>query len=1012
MAPTWNDTQKAAIETRGANTIVSAGAGSGKTAVLTERVAQLVKQGHPVSSLLVLTFTNAAAAEMKQRIRDRLTELQLREEASAVDRAYIMTFDAYALTLVRRYHYALGLEPDVGILDEQILNLLRKRTLASIFDRRYENHDQGFLHLVETFSVRSDEALANLVLALSRLADLKPDKRAYYENYATEHFSNDYIENAWLDYRRWIDGQLAEILANVDRFDEETYRQLMHEEITALALTDDLDMKITAIGAYAFPNTRKYQFEETRKNALKRIKNQFAQLKNKVAIGLKQDVVNRYLKTKPYAETLIGLAADLDSEMMDFKKRHNRFSFPDIAKMAIGLVSEDEIHRELTHEIRFIMIDEYQDTNDLQDRFIQGLAQDNVFMVGDVKQSIYRFRNANCALFTEKYEAYRHSNGGRVIDMNTNYRSRSEVIGAINRLFARLMRVDLGGVDYQGGHEIGYGQTAYEQAVDPQADYGLNIYGYEAESADDAIANEIDLIAQDIIAKRNRSRLVYDKNEKKLRPIAYGDFAILIDRRSSFKTYASVFERYGIPLEVEFVDEMRQSDVLNVFENLIRLVAGHGSDDYPLKYRHELASVWRSFLYRLDDPAIFIKLKDLAHQDSDPLFTKIAALASKKDHVPLGRFIAMIALEFELHQATIHLGDVLSHAGRIDGLIHLAEGLQDIGMTLGDLVAYFDDATDLNAPVVLDSPTLSHDAVKLMTIHQSKGLEFPVVYYPGLFKQFNLPEESASSYAHSRYGLVLPVPEDDKPYTFLHHLVRAEERKAALSEEMRKLYVALTRARETIIILMKQHADEDIPSPPRSYLDFLRLAAWPDPVKTPVSKPLPRDDIRSQATTPPMEFRELHVNPIVKKPILASQTEVNDRASARFGTRLHAFMSRLDYARPSLKDLPEGAFKDRITALLQSLPLKDAGRALVYQEYSFYDPEQDVFGTIDLMLVYDDRIDIIDFKTGSLDHQTYDRQLRVYHHYVATTAARPINLYLVSLTRNEYRTVSPKEESR
>ncbi|MFA5236160.1 MAG: UvrD-helicase domain-containing protein [Bacilli bacterium] len=1011
MAPTWNDTQLRAIETRGANTIVSAGAGSGKTAVLTERVAQLVRQGHPIASLLVLTFTNAAAAEMKQRIRDRLANLGLNQEAAAVDQASIMTFDAYALSLVKRYHYALGLEPDVGILEERILDLLRKRTLASVFDRYYGLADTRFLDLVKAFAVRSDEGLRNLVLAFDRMADLKPDKRSYYENYLAHYFAPAYIDAAFADYHRWIDARLSDLLKTIASFGEASYRQLMVEEITAMALTEDFDLKAASIGSYSFPNTRKFKFDEHQKAALKLIKSQFKQLKDKAAIGSKQDLIARYLKTMPQAEMLVELAVRLDEEMTAFKQRYNRFSFADVAKMAIRLVSDEEIRRELKREIQFIMIDEYQDTNDLQDRFIADLAADNVFMVGDVKQSIYRFRNANCALFTQKYDDYRDSKRGQAIDMNTNYRSRREVITSINRLFGRLMKIDLGGVDYESRHEILFGQDAYDAAYDPHADYGLTVYGYESESANAAIEAEIRIIAQDIIAKRKQARMVFDNQEKTLRPIAFGDFAILIDRRSSFKAYARVFEEYGLPLEVQFVDEMRQSDVLNVFENLIRLVAGHGTSDYPSKYRHEFASAWRSFLYRYPDRVIFEKLKDLSHQSDDPLMEKIASIAREKARLPLGRLVEKIALDFELHQATIHLGDVLTHASRIEELIRLSEGLQDIGMSIDDLVAYFDDAAALNAPVVLDSPKSSHDAVKLMTIHQSKGLEFPVVYYPGLFKQFNLPEETASAYAHGRYGLVLPVYEEEKPYSFFHQLVRAEEKKSALSEELRKLYVALTRARETMVVLMRSSDAETMPMQPRSFADFLRLADWTAGYERsipPLQKGLPG---ASRASTPKIEFRQLDLVPVIKTHTRASQTRVSNRLGARYGTRLHELMAGLDYARPSVEDIPEETMKKQIAELLSLAPLRNAAQATVYQEYSFYDPNQDLFGTIDLMLVYDDHIDLIDFKTGSLGHPEYDEQMRAYYRHVAAVSALPINLFLVSLTRVEYRPVDPKEDS-
>jgi len=1011
MDRSWNKTQQAAIDHRNGNILVSAGAGSGKTSVLTERVARLVEEGVPLPSILVLTFTNAAAKEMKDRIRERLAAAK-HPAAHLVDAARIMTFDAFALALVRQYHDELGLGDKIGVLDDHFAKLLRRRTIDAVFADKYAEGTPAFVAFVTTFAVRKDDEMRELIVKADAMADLKVNKEFYYREYLAEHFKEGFIKQSMDDFAIMVRDYVGNLRIQGQRFINQDLA--LRYDAALLPLTEPLpfDVMIDCLKSFVFPAKPDKKLTDEDKglyDALKAGTDKFASWST---VGSIEQVESRYRQTAAHVATVIAILQELEKRLQTYKRQVQQFTFKDIAKLAICLVEKPELRASLREEITHILVDEYQDTDDLQEYFIELLQKDNVFSVGDIKQSIYRFRNANCEIFNRKYALYAAGTGGLKLDMNENYRSRAGVIAGINRIFGRLMSVPLGGVDYFPDHGIVYGNKEYEKSAGTRhLEDPFIVHLLDGEDELDADEREIRLIAADIIAKMGAGIQVLDKYG--YRPLAYGDFAILIDRRNAFTQYQKAFHEYGIPLDAMATEAFGESDILNVFRNLMRLLAAVTEDDYPTTYRHELMSVWRSFLYEYDDGTIYEKLRHLETAGDDPLFKTLGELKKRVPHQTLAATLADIALTFEFHVKAARIGDVLFHTGKIEKLIAWSASLAPHGFTLGQLNDYLEEAAAYDVPLTLEADVPTGPAVRLMTIHKAKGLEFPIVYYPGWHKRFNHPESKSSFLVHDRYGIVLPNIDDGDAYGLFHYLIKHQEEQAALSEEMRKLYVALTRTREQAVLFYRPRTGKPLISPrhAKSFEDlaaFIDLAEMFAKPKAPETVP----EVPAAPTSPqlPLTFKQIEVPARRIASSRASETAVIATPEAlAFGTKVHLYLSFLDFKTKDLGFIPEPAIRAAMATLLDLDIFKDAGNARVYHERHFYDADTGIHGIIDLWIEDEKTVRLYDLKTGSLDHEEYRRQLRLYGDYVRRLTSNEVRMYLVSYGQWEVAEVCFKE---
>ena len=434
----WTNEQLDAINKDGTNIIVSAGAGSGKTAVLTERVIRKLKQGVDVDRLLVLTFTNEAANEMKSRIRDAIIKNGLTEQLGLLDSSYITTFDSYALSIVKKYHYLLNVSNNVSIVDSNIVLIYKHKTIDEIFEKMYGN--LIFNKLVDDFCLKDDIVLKQYIINLSDKIDLLIDKNEYLDNYLNKFYNDNYIDTLIDKYVMLIKNKISELTNLNNKFQDYISFNLsnkLNDWFKPLFNGNSYDDYVLFLG---MDNVRFTGVSEDGKKIKDSIKTKIDEIKQLLRFNDVKEIKEGIFNTYDYAKIIIEIIRELDMCVLDYKNKYDIYEFNDIAHMAIEVVkNNDDVREELKNYFNEIMVDEYQDTSSIQEEFIGLISNNNVYMVGDIKQSIYRFRNANPYIFQNKYDSYSNLDGGIKIDLLKNFRSRSETLFNINEIFNLIM---------------------------------------------------------------------------------------------------------------------------------------------------------------------------------------------------------------------------------------------------------------------------------------------------------------------------------------------------------------------------------------------------------------------------------------------------------------------------------------------------------------------------------------------------------------------------------------------
>lgn len=1009
------------------NLLVSAGAGSGKTRVLTERVMRLILDEHvPLSRLLILTFTNAAAQSMKEKIRQAFLMKGQTEEAAHVDASYIMTFDAFALALVKKYHMELGLLPDVGIYEDMLYRVQKQVVLQTIFDEEYEQKNPSFLALLKQYVVTSDAELKAFMLKVDEKADLKPDKDAFLNSYLDTYFDRSWVDQSLHHVLKWMKKQLKGLMHLADQLNNEEETRPIVESLRDIENQTSLDAIFEKLTTFALPRSKKNALDEKGKAVKKRIGEEIKHLKERALMSPMEDQTAQYYDTKPYVETILLILQSMNERLHHRKKTMNRYPFADIAKMATSLLTHRGKKQAIQDMFDYIMIDEYQDTNDLQEAFIQAIAKDNLFLVGDVKQSIYRFRNANSDIFSHKLRTYRQYEDPTdahqtVIAMNQNFRSRAEVLHDINHIFGRLMSFEHGGVDYTSDQSLDFGQVNYDEHPGQGQDYHSSYFYYQKSDVN-AVQDEPKLIAYDILEKMKSQWQVYDHTLKQNRPCTFQDFAILIDRKTTFDAYIQVFNETGIPLEVYAERGLSDSDFFRVFRNLITCVVHFHQENVPSSLRHPYVSVLRSFLNKATDQDIYDWTQDKRALSSFSIYAKLESLAMLYPTVTLRRWMQQCIDIFDLENLLLSLPDMTSNLARLEGLVQQIDRLSELGMSLPEYDAFLRSADDLEIDLTIASSSNQKNSVRLMTIHKSKGLEFPIVYLPGLTKGFN-KTETRSFYQYSQqYGIQLPYPEAMYPYPLFNDLIVFEEEAAILSEQIRLFYVALTRAQEKLIFIIEE-------SKPRKekekeyavcFADFLHYVHQGEQrvdqghIQVKVPDAFPSIRLTDTPTSFSLTLKKGTMKRIQKAaPLRASKVsheEVNPDKLA-YGSYLHECLFLLDFKSMDVAFIEDRHDQEKIRRLTQ-LPffvtLQDKVKhsaILVLKEYAFIDPKTGKQGIIDLLLIEQGKATILDYKTSSLDDEAYQRQLHVYANYIVSLGYTLDHLFLLSLSTGEFKEV-------
>lgn len=872
MARNWTEAQRNAIYARGGSLLVSAAAGSGKTAVLVERLVELIcdpEQPVDVDKLLVVTFSNAAAAEMRQRVGLRLSELiaeapqnnYLQKQQALLGSAHISTIHSFCLDLIRRNFQNLEVAPDFAVIDETELDVLRGEAADEAIEQFYgeEEEDSEVFHgLVELLSGgRDDKKLAQTVQKIYGFARAHP----FYEDWLDNRLAlyNPDIpvaETVWggslLDYagetlaycRDSMEGAI-DLLWGDEKL-EKAYLSPFQSDLTQLyALLERLAQKdwdslvgglrhfeFARLGTVRGGGEDKERAKSTRDRSKKLVQDLSAKYINATAAEFAEDIGD----LRPKIEVLFRLVKEYGRTLDEKKRQRRKLDFSDLEHLTLRLLVEKRDGRyigtaqaaEVSRQFEFILVDEYQDTNEVQDLIFVSISRNsqNLFMVGDVKQSIYSFRLAMPEIFLKKKRDYFPYNGvsyPAAILLDTNFRSRGEVTEGVNFLFEQLMSRRMGELDYDkqeslkcGARFPDYGLAAPELLV-------VDASGDEEEL--DYTALEAGAVAAKIDAMLREGYSVSD-GAGGMRPAGPGDFCILLrSPKNRAQLYVKKLQERGIGAWSENAGGFLQCREVSAVVSMLRAL------NSPL-LDLELAAAMLSPLFGFsDDELARVRLADR----QAPLYTNLTRLAAAGDgkakrfaqiftalrHYAVSHSADRLILElYALTDLPELVGAMPMGGARRANLLLLAEyaaAYHKMGYKgLEGFVGLIDSLERRGVDLAPANP-LSDGAnvVRILSVHRSKGLEFPVVILADTGRQFNKRDLYESTLLHSRYGFACMRRDSGKfsQYpTLPMGAIRIEMQRTMLSEEMRILYVALTRAREKLIVAgtVKRNLDKKL----------------------------------------------------------------------------------------------------------------------------------------------------------------------------------------------------------
>lgn len=836
----WTPAQRAAIEDRGGTLLVSAAAGSGKTAVLVERAVRLiVDEQTPVAAdrLLIVTFTRAAAEELRARIAVRLTaeaaarpeSAYLRRQRLLLGRANICTVDAFCMQLLKRYFAELGLPPDFTPADEAKVYAMRQNALSAVLEEAYGDGDfRAFASLYGR--ARSDDGAARAVLALYDFSRTLPQPDAVLERVcAAYEDARPLAETAWgkrllesaagaaqsalrlTDAARAIaDGEpaLAGYLPALDG--DRAFFSALLEYINA-GRWDDAALYTAQYRPDALKPVRgELPEKETVKALRDAVKKTAERLKKEVFLCTQAEFDEDRARIAPLARALARAARRFGERLYADKLAEKTLEYSDFEHLALRLLCDEngektEAARAVSRAFDAVLVDEYQDTNELQALLYRCVANDegsNLFFVGDVKQSIYRFRLASPEIFIGKRESFApYAPGGphpATLTLGHNFRSAGSVIDQINDVFACLMSRAVGDVAYTEAERLVRGTN---DAYDGGPMELLIVDG----SAEDAERGDAGAVADAIQRLVNGGFAVRGKDGG-TRPCGYGDCCVLLRSRANFARYEAELARRGIPAFADTGESPLTASETSPLLSLLRVVDNPGQDVH-------LAAVMLSVMFSFT-PDDLTRLRLLAPRGS--LYAALLQSEEPKARAfadtlrALRRLAATASVEElcdEIFARTHYfaaVGAMENGAARRETLRAFVAWAAQTDAGAGGLASFLrivDSAVESGA-VRSAAPALPEGAVSIMTIHRSKGLEFPVVVLADTGRGFNLRDADSPVLFHPALGMGMSLRAGMGGLysTAPHRAIRAALRAEAVSEEMRVLYVALTRARDKLVV--------------------------------------------------------------------------------------------------------------------------------------------------------------------------------------------------------------------
>ncbi len=883
MAVTFTSEQQRVIDLRGCNILVSAAAGSGKTAVLVERIVKRVcdeREPVDIDRLLVVTFTNAAAAEMRERIAGgiaaRLAETpdseHIQRQAALLHNAQITTIDSFCLFLLRNHFNEIGLDPAFRIADEGEVRLMQQDVLKELLEESYAEGSAEFHRCVEYFCPGGREgALERHILSLSRYASGFPWPEEWLEQRKSDYGAGSVRELGDSGCGRYLTEHLAAMAAGwlekMERvrklcqspdgpymYGETVDREIEQlEGLTRCSALEEYEEKLPAVTFGRLSSRKDESVLQAKRELAADIRSEVKKSVQKTAerffaTSLKLAVRQGAACREP-VETLVGLTQEFDRRMAERKREKRMVDFSDMEHFALNILLEREageirpsrVALEYRQYFEEILIDEYQDSNLVQEFLLQAVSGEddgrfNRFMVGDVKQSIYRFRLARPELFLEKYDSYTAGEGVfQRIDLTRNFRSRFQVVDAVNHVFSRLMSRQVGGIDYDDRAAL-YPGAVYPESAGCETELLLT-----EKPPKDSEQSERRLEAKAVAGKIRELRtdfLVTDRESGGLRPAKYSDMVILLRAGSGWdEEFRQALEEEGIPVYVTSktgyfaaseVQELLQ--VLHVLDNprqdvplfgVMKSVFGGFSEEEIALIRsgkknctlyealQEYAGSGHSEETAPQGGEAAKENADGGHEDlrekAAVFLETLKAYRRCISYMPVRELLTKLVEDFDYLNYVTALPAGGKRRANVEMLFARASDFEKTSyFGLFHFLRYMEQLekyeVDYGEAELLGE---NADVVRIMSIHKSKGLEFPITFVSGLGRRFNLQDVNQSLILDVDLGLATDYVDPEgrvRNKTFRRNALARKLREESLSEELRILYVAMTRAREKLIL--------------------------------------------------------------------------------------------------------------------------------------------------------------------------------------------------------------------
>lgn len=866
----WSKEQLKAIETQDKNLLVSASAGSGKTTVLIERIIRKLLSGAvSLDELLVVTFTEASAKEMKQRLRVKLLEklhedpqdMHLRRQLMLLPNAHISTFHAFCNRVIRKYFYLIDADSKYQIGEDMELFLMKDDVLEELFLDLYEAQDANFLRLVDQFTKeRSDEELKDIVLKLydqlrniPNRIEFEEQVLSYYQNFTSLsdfYFSDELyqsireeIERAQYYFQTAF--RLASLPEN-DHYYQHTFEsdiEMVRHLLRSLERKDYHQMyRISRDMTFArFNSSCSEDCTEETKKIIKDLRDSgrkvLTELKEKY-FGFQEESQVKFIKENVIIiESLFDLVHAFEERYKAVKRDRGIVDFNDLEEMTLRIFQLNDGNNEAVNEyqstFKEILIDEYQDTNSMQEAIITYIARpNNRFMVGDVKQSIYRFRHAEPEIFQEKFHSYRkqESDTNQLINLNANYRSRKEILDFVNFLFMQIMDERIGEIDYDKDAQLKAGATYYPSLEGPLIHFAIiNQEDVKEQHEEDLDLKKLEMeahyVAQQIRELIDQGELVYDKAIDGLRPVRYSDIVILARSvKNEQPIFNDVFKEYQIPLLThdlpgyfDSIEVLTVTSFLEIIDNPLQdipLIAVLRSPFYQVGEREFVQITACAKEHRVKSNYFYDKVKNyVKHGKNKVLVDKLSQfLTDLDDYREFSKNEPLTELLYRLYHETNYYDFVKGERGgkqrqaNLDLLFDRAKNFEELtNNSLFKFVQLINFLKEQDQDME-QARTVSEneDLVRFMSIHKSKGLEFPIVFVVNLSKRYNARDQRepvlfdkdfgvATSYFDRTYRVSYP--------SLYQTLIKNQMQRKMLAEEMRLLYVALTRAKERLYLV-------------------------------------------------------------------------------------------------------------------------------------------------------------------------------------------------------------------